>query len=100
MPIYTYRCEECGLDQDLYAPAERRDETRICRHCDGDAERVFTPTANIVVPTAFGMRKNWHLPPRGHPSWENMHREGTIKPEPEGPSFREFCESEGQGTGR
>jgi len=59
MPIYTYRCEECGEKQPQKRSVAERDALAICFDCGGEAKRIFDPTAHLIIPAAFQLPMDW-----------------------------------------
>lgn len=51
MPVYTYRCRECGRDREEYLPVYAADNTLACQHedCGGTCVKVPSPPARPVV---------------------------------------------------
>lgn len=76
MPTFEYRCEECGYQFDKVTTVALRD-CMACPHCDGITERIFTPTANLIVPGHFMLDKDWAMPEKGDPAWANMSPAGA-----------------------
>ena len=57
--------------------------------------RVFTPTANVFVPTHFRHLQSQFLPPKGDPSWEYLGRNDQMhEPREEGPTLKEHLQRE------
>jgi putative FmdB family regulatory protein len=46
MPVYEYRCSECGLSFDLIQPVDA-EKTAKCEGCGAQARRVFSPRVAI-----------------------------------------------------
>lgn len=44
MPIYTYRCIECGNIQDGYRPIAARNVCPTCSKCGAETEKAIVPT--------------------------------------------------------
>lgn len=65
-----------------------------CASGVGCLRRLFNPRVSFVVPAAFRMKMGWNLPARGDPKWENLVREGEIRPEPEPPTLGQFIEAQ------
>lgn len=62
MPIYEYRCPDCGKDFELMRPFSEADEPAPCPDCGAKGERmlsVFASTAGfgIKVPEKAPFRK-------------------------------------------
>jgi putative FmdB family regulatory protein len=57
MPIYEYRCDSCRRHFEARQPVLLRDAARC--ECGIRAERVFTPTSQILIPAAFGLPMDW-----------------------------------------
>lgn len=76
MPVYEYKCEECGLKFDKTVSVALRDCV-ACPHCDGITGRIFTPTLSIVIPGHFMLDRGWADPPPGDPAWANMSGPGS-----------------------
>lgn len=55
MPRYDYVCERCGFRMPLQSSVADRDRvTTSCQKCGfSGLERLFIPTANISIPSAF-----------------------------------------------
>jgi putative FmdB family regulatory protein len=52
MPLYTYRCIDCGAEQDEFRrTVEDRDRAAVCDLCDRPALVIFTPP-RVWHPTA------------------------------------------------
>lgn len=39
MPLYTYKCSSCGHEFEDLVKSEKRDESQVCKKCDGSAVR-------------------------------------------------------------
>lgn len=79
MPLYEYRCEECGLYFDRKEMTEMRNALQACPWCAGDAGRIFTPTANIVIAEHFRHNQRDFLPPKGDPAWDKIQMGGDSQ---------------------
>lgn len=84
MPIYVYRCEECGFENESRAPVMWRECWMECPRCKGKMRKQFTPTANLIVPSHFRVNQRDLLPPKGDPAWEGLQMggESQIKERP------------------
>lgn len=89
---FDFKCQHCSHLWET--TAGMREMVSICPSCNGPADRQFSTTRNFLIPASFRMTRGWHLPPRNHPSWETMAREGTYKDETRHETLREFCESQ------
>lgn len=47
MPIYEFKCQDCGAVTEAQVPMNARNATLVC-HCGGSAERIFSPVAISV----------------------------------------------------
>lgn len=80
MPTYTYQCSNphCQQIEDQRRPVLGRNIARVCDVCNwGLLKRVFTPTVNLIVPGHFMLDKDWAMPEKGDPAWENMSPAGA-----------------------
>jgi len=97
MPVYTYECFHCECREDQARRVDRRDERTACDRCGRvkSMRRVFTPTANVFVPTHFRHLQSQFLPPKGDPSWEYLGRNDQMhEPREEGPTLKEHLQRE------
>lgn len=90
---YDYNCDRCSVDFEKSVRFADRDDM-WCPRCNTHCERLFTPTANIHIPSHFGMDRGWHLPDRGV---ETGVLNATVKPR-ERKSFKETVEPLIQGA--
>lgn len=44
MPIYNYKCENCGAEIELIRPIDKRNEPVVCCECGNVAKRKFVFT--------------------------------------------------------
>lgn len=51
MPIYTYKCEDCGQREDRVVSVKNRDVKRPCAICDGEVNRVIAVPGYVWGPT-------------------------------------------------
>ncbi len=42
MPIYEYRCGSCAEVTSVFATVAEHERERVCEHCGGRAERIFS----------------------------------------------------------
>lgn len=67
MPLYEYKCWDCGQKRVARRPVDQRDEPLWC-DADGEVlgrmDRIFTPTTTITIPAAFGVNQRDFAPPR------------------------------------
>ena len=47
MPIYTYRCEKCGKEMEVFQKFKAR-PSRVCPDCSAYMERVVSKTTFIL----------------------------------------------------
>lgn len=47
MPLYPYRCDDCGLEIEILEARSRPPEMVTCRNCGGPARRRYTPPAQL-----------------------------------------------------
>lgn len=70
MPVYEYRCEDCGQGVDRLLPHERADDPGPCEACGGSLQRRFSRVAvklegwgfsrnDALVPDRPGGRNDW-----------------------------------------
>lgn len=52
MPVYEYRCKECGTAFEIARPMSERSAAQ-CPECDGPARRVFSPVGVAFKGTGF-----------------------------------------------
>jgi putative FmdB family regulatory protein len=52
MPIYTYKCKNCGKIIEKLKPMSSNG-SEICDHCSGEAIRVFSPAGIIFKGSGF-----------------------------------------------
>ena len=52
MPIYSYRCEECGETFDMLVKPGGNGRV-TCVHCKSDARRVYSPVGIIYKGSGF-----------------------------------------------
>jgi len=48
MPLYEYRCPECGIQREVEHPMTHS-ETVMCMPCNASMNKIFVPIANINV---------------------------------------------------
>lgn len=62
MPMYTFRCEDCGRVEDLLMPAAKRNEAHACPACGGRVVRVWSPAyfrfRKRYLPTMDGWKRS------------------------------------------
>jgi putative FmdB family regulatory protein len=95
MPVYEYRCTDCRQVVEQRRPVEERNWSarHDCESGVGMLNRLFTPTANISIPSSFRMRRGWNLPPKDSPRWETMVAEDSMRPEKE-TTFHDYMEAQ------
>lgn len=64
MPLYTYKCPDCGVAEEDLVPMQDRDEPRVCK-CGGVAVRTFQDVA-------ARMKGDWA-------AWDNPHGEAAMR---------------------
>ena len=47
MPLYEYRCSDCGHQFDMLRPMSEADEPAVCRACNNGAQRVLSVFASF-----------------------------------------------------
>ena len=47
MPLYEYRCSDCGHQFEMLRPMREADEPAICRLCNNGAQRVLSVFASF-----------------------------------------------------
>jgi putative FmdB family regulatory protein len=52
MPIYTYRCRECGKVFEIMKKVGSNG-SEVCQYCSAEADRLFTPTGIIFKGSGF-----------------------------------------------
>ena len=53
MPVYTYRCESCGIQFD-YQQSFSADNLRVCLECDDESlHRVYRPVGIVFKGSGF-----------------------------------------------
>lgn len=53
MPMYTYRCDNCGKVDDAFRSIENRNRIHRCDCCEGVLIRVFNPGSTRVLMKEF-----------------------------------------------
>lgn len=53
MPVYDYRCAQCGHRFDLLRPVSGRDDVK-CPKCGGEVTRVYAGKWSVCRRTSFG----------------------------------------------
>ena len=48
MPLYVFKCEQCGKEQEIYAKSFRIDRLIPCKDCEGIAQRIISETNFIL----------------------------------------------------
>lgn len=79
---FDFQCAapDCGHVWEQVARSEER--VGVCPECQSAADRLFSVTANLQIPTSFRYTRGWHLPPKDHPSWETTAKEGSTRAKP------------------
>lgn len=50
MPIYEYRCNECGKATEIFHKKFEPDESVICPHCGSEnLKKLISPPARVIV---------------------------------------------------
>ena len=49
MPLYTYRCADCGHEAEIWGPLTGEADP-ICPECGGEMARQFAVCRNIIIP--------------------------------------------------
>lgn len=47
MPLYEYRCSDCGHQFEMLRPMREADEPTVCRACNNGAQRVLSVFASF-----------------------------------------------------
>lgn len=55
MPTYQYKCE-CGFTDTYIRTIADRDNSPLCRECEGPTTRVLSFTGTVWAPTVGGHR--------------------------------------------
>lgn len=85
MPLYDWKCIDCGHTFEERAPANA---VVFCPLCDDFADRQFTPNANITIPGHFGRDRGWHLSPGPRGPDSEVNSNSTVH-SPRRQTFRE-----------
>jgi len=85
MPLYDFKCAECGAT--FEALAGMNQPGLLCR-CGALAEKQFSPNSNILIPGYFRMDRGWHLPPGGSETASSPDVNSRVRP-PQRTSFKE-----------
>ena len=56
MPIYEYKCTECGILNKCMKSIEHRDLCPECEECSGKTERIISTPGMVWAPTSGGYR--------------------------------------------
>ena len=51
MPLYDHRCPDCCMVHEAIMPIDEK--TRDCPHCDGIAQRCFSPRYTVIGDVDF-----------------------------------------------
>ena len=55
MPIYEFKCEKCGVIQDVYRKVVERDNDSICPRCENKQKRLISKlTTRVFEPQTVG----------------------------------------------
>lgn len=49
MPIYEYKCDECGHIDEMTRPITERDKTPLCRKCHSITHRMMGNFQSITI---------------------------------------------------
>ncbi|MBA3760129.1 MAG: zinc ribbon domain-containing protein [Gemmatimonadales bacterium] len=75
MPLYDFKCVDCGHEFEARLPVDERGET-YCQRCgDGMAMKKFTLATYFHVPTHFRYTSGWQNPPKGDARWAEMEKD-------------------------
>ena len=90
MPVYAYQCVWmlCRCRFDAARRVAERDGVH-CPKCGAEADRVFTPTANIHIGEHFRHLQSDFMPPKGDPSWEYLGRDDQLHAPPKEDGLKE-----------
>lgn len=58
MPVYEYKCKECGFKVAKVRPVEERDVPLKCAVCKADIPRMMSMPGYMPVPG--GARQSWN----------------------------------------
>lgn len=53
MPIYEYRCRECGERFEVSAPLEKRDKLAVCPKCHGKKVELVISSFTCAAPRKY-----------------------------------------------
>lgn len=54
MPIYEYRCEECGLQFEKMKPISKHNEPQPCPECEAEAKKLVSAVNHAFAHTPVG----------------------------------------------
>lgn len=54
MPIYRYKCVDCGYMDDYIRHMDQADLTPLCRFCNGQSDRIINFQGTVWSPTSGG----------------------------------------------
>lgn len=90
MPDYDYRCRRCEAITTRSRRVDERDIAGWCeRCCTLSAYRVFTPTANVIVPAHFRIEADWMLPDKDDTAGWEARQGGSTAHAPRQTSFKD-----------
>ena len=58
MPIYVFRCPECGTETDHRREVSRRDDPARCPKCNSETQRVQVPSGTGFILKGSGWAKD------------------------------------------
>ena len=54
MPLYEYRCSDCGHQFEMLRPMREANEPAVCRSCNNGAQRVLSVFASFSTERCDG----------------------------------------------
>ena len=80
MPLYDYRCDECGHELNDVHQSMKDDALTLCPHCNAEAlYRVPQVTSNIFVSNVTTLGQHWDRTEKARGSYYRSEKEAKQK---------------------